>query len=91
MSKNNCFKHVAKKCFRYFKKQETKKKGTKKRKRVCFLMCICNLILIYKRLLQFLKFVICKMLQFFFFRKFVSIVFVRLVFRNRQTVPFRLL
>ena len=34
MSKNNCFKHVAKKCFRYFKKQETKKEKFKNKKKM---------------------------------------------------------
>ena len=34
MSKNNCFKHVAKKYFRYFKKQETKKEKFKNKKKM---------------------------------------------------------
>ena len=34
MSKNNCFKHVEKKCFGYFKKQETKKEKFKNKKKM---------------------------------------------------------
>ena len=34
MSKNNCFKHVEKKCFRYFKKQETKREKFKNKKKM---------------------------------------------------------